>query len=227
VNAKPSRSSLPKVSDDSVANYFTAAKFGLEIAGVGGVSGVLVDWARERFAKVRESMQREQEKRVEDFFAELLRGNTHLEDDVAKAFLDDADFGALLRACVADIEAEKTEAYACMALAIATNKVELLARRHCILSLQALGAEELQHLRRAFIAKSNDFSPSHGDFRSESEILDAGEPGGRHWVAIRNLENRGFVVDGRLSRIGEVFVTACWRPEKLTAASIENGHDHA
>lgn len=216
---KPRRVSRPSAASDAALGYSTVAKVGLELVGAGALGGVFVDWARERFAKVRESMQREGEQRIDDFFAELFRGNTSLENDVAKVFLDDADFSALLRACIADIEAEKTEAYACMTRAIATNQVERLARRHCILALRDLGAEELQHLRWALIAKRSGFSSSQRAFRSEAEILDPGEPGGRRWVAIRNLENRGLVVDGKLSPIGEIFTSACWRPEKLTPTS--------
>ena len=134
--------------------------------------------------------------------------------------LDDKDFHAIVRACLADIEAEKTEAYATMARKIATNAVEKQWRRHFILALRDLSAEELEILRNACIAKSHSLIPSQGPSMNDGHFLKGGAPGLPRSIAIANLTAKGFVHDEKLSAAGGAFAQACWRPEQLTPGAI-------
>jgi hypothetical protein len=217
---KPNRTPGKGLSDSATLAITTTAKVGLGLLGAGPIGDAAVDYAKERVNKAREAMLRESAQRVDEFFASVFAGEAMFEEDVARAFLDDADFHALLRACVADIEAEKTSAYSCMARAIATHKVDPTWRRHFILSLRDVGVEELECLRHAAIAQKNDLIPPQGSRMDGEEFLKAGLPGSRQALLITNLESRGFVHDGKLSATGIAFTNACWRAEHLTAGSI-------
>lgn len=188
---------------------------------VGSLAGALIDLIKERKDRARESIQREADARLTTFFEEMLHADATMDEQVARAMLDDADFHALLRACVADIEAEKVGAYATLARRIASGKVTQQWRRHFILSLRDFSNAEFELLRRAYVAKRFDVVGGHGmDSLRETDILKVGAPGSHHAILMTNLTTRGFVHEAKLSEIGDAFASVCWREEQLTPAAL-------
>lgn len=221
---KPSRSKEATQPSEGRAVVPVVAKVLAEIPGiplVGPLVGSLFDLLKQRTERLRASIQREQEERLAKFYGDMIDGESPaLDEQVAQAMLDDKDFHAIVRACLADIEAEKTEAYASMARSFATHAVEKQRRRHFILALRDLSAEELEILRNACIAKSHSLIPAQGSSMNEGHFLSGGAPGTPRSIAIANLAARGFVHDEKLSEAGSAFAQACWRPEQLTPGAI-------
>lgn len=102
---KPNRT--PGPARDSEARVITpiVGKVVAELPGiplVGPLAGALLDLFKERKDRARESIKREADARLTTFFNEMLHADATVDEQVAQAMLDDADFHALLRACVAD-----------------------------------------------------------------------------------------------------------------------------
>jgi hypothetical protein len=209
----PAPSDLEKLGD-------TTLKGALSLFGGGSY---LYDLIKLRKDTMREAVRKKDEETLDAFFADLLDGNTAIDPAQADALIDDRDFHSLLRACVADIEAEKGEAYSALAKSIAVGSVHIEWKRHFILSLKEISLKELESLRRAFVAKQFKLVPQNSMGSStvkESEFLKIGEPGSFQSIAIQNLTNRGFVHDGKLSNTGETFICACTSPARLTPTAI-------
>jgi len=232
---KPNRTNPDAGAGEGRVIYPIVAKAAAEASSipfVGTLVGALADLYKERTARLRDAMHREQEERLAKFYLQVLNGDAAMDEEVARAMLDDADFHSLVKACVADIEAEKTEAYATMARSIASGLVEKDWRRHFILALRDLAAEEIQILRRAYIAKHHDLIPQQGSSIDDGHFLklDAA-PGTRKAIALANLGAKGFVHGGKLAPAGEQFTKACWRPTQLTPSAISSrswsGHNIA
>jgi hypothetical protein len=221
---KPNRTPGPARDSEARAIAPIVCKVGAELPGipfVGPLAGALLDLFKERKDRARESIQREADARLTTFFEEMLHADATMDEQVAQAMLDDADFHALLRACVADIEAEKVCAYATLARRIASGKVTQQWRRHFILSLRDFSNAELKLLQRAYVAKRFDVVGGHGmDSLRETDILKAGAPGSHHSILMTNLTTRGFVHEAKLSEIGDSFASACWREVQLTPAAV-------
>ena len=221
---KPNRSKGATLPSEGRAIVPIVAKVLAEVPGipfVGPLVGSLFDLLNERTERLRTSIQREQEERLAKFYRGMLDGGSPaLDEQVAQAMLDDDDFHAIVRACLADIEAEKTEAYATMARKIATHAVEKQWRRHFILALRDLSAEELEILRNAYIAKSHSLIPAQGSSMDEGHFLNGGAQGTPRSIALANLAARGFVHEEKLTPAGGAFAKACWRSEQLTPGAI-------
>lgn len=184
--------------------------------------GVLYDLVMAQRAKVQDAMASEQERRLDTFYAALVRGNASMEEQVARVMLDQADFHALLRACVADIEGEKSRSYAELARAIASSAVEGSQRRHFVLALRDLSFEELSLLRSAHVAKHHpNLMPGIGGGSVEQRtFLDGHSPGSPKAIQVANLAAKGLVHDAKLTELGDAFTLATWRPDDLTPESI-------
>ena len=182
---------------------------------------LLFDLLKARREEMGDAMRKEAEKRLDAFYAAMLEANVSMDDRQARALLDDADFHALLRACIADIEAEKVEAYTALARGIANGSIEKKTRRHFILSLRDMSVDELGLLRNAFVAREQKMIPAQGSGTvAEDEFLSPGQPGSFRSIHVSNLTTRGYVHDGKLSTLGSTFTQAIWRPEKLTPGSL-------
>ena len=160
-------------------------------------------------------------RRLDAFYDALLSSNDAMDEQVARALLDDQDFHALLRACVNDIEVEKSGPYATLARAIATNGVPPELRRHFILSMRDLAYEELMCLRRATVVRFHPVVPGEGGGSlKEDKFLTAPAPGTLEAIRIANLVARGYVDDAKLTSLGVTFAQATWRAEELTPAAL-------
>lgn len=219
----PSRTPLKRTDSEIGAVVAVTTKVAAELAGVpllGPLVGALADLVKEHINRTSEAIRREQEERLADFYAEMFDAEAGMDEQVAAAMVDDKDFHALLRACVADIEAEKVRAYANLARGIASGSVEKKWRRHFLLSLRDLAADELECLRRALVASRNQLIPTQGTSIGQEEFLRAGKPGTPQSIWIGNLAARGLIHDEKLSSAGEAFTLACHRPKDLTPESI-------
>lgn len=184
---------------------------------------LLYDLLKLRKETMREAVRKKDEETLDAFFADLLDGNAAIDPAQADALIDDRDFHSILRACVADIEAEKGEAYSSLAKSIAVGAVPNNWKRHFILSLKDISLQELVSLRTAFVAKHFKLVPhgaNSGSTVQESDFLKQGEPGSFQSIAIQNLTNRGFIHNGKLSTTGEDFIRACTSNVRLTPSAI-------
>ena len=161
---KPSRSKEAAQPSEGRAVVPVVAKVLAEIPGiplVGPLVGSLFDLLKERTERLRASIQREQEERLAKFYGDMIDGESPaLDEQVAQAMLNDKDFHAIVRACLADIEAEKTEAYASMARSFATHAVEKQWRRHFILALRDLSRPRAEGISDQRTEGENTLSPS-------------------------------------------------------------------
>lgn len=196
--------------------------------GLKGVLGLLPggsylhDLLKLRKDAIRDAVRKADEETLDAFFSDLLNGDTALDPSLVNALINDRDFHSLLRACIADIEAEKRDAYAALARSIACRVVGGEWNRHFILSLKDMSMRELEYLRSAYVAKHFRLVPkgSSGSTVQESDFLETGQPGSYQSIAISNLIARGFVYEGKLSPTGEDFVRACSNNIKLTPTAV-------
>jgi hypothetical protein len=107
-----------------------------------------------------------------------------------------------------------------LARGVATGAVGKEWRRHFILSMRDLSADELECLRRALIAHNHQLIPSQGSSIGPEHFLQAGQPGTPQAIWMSNLAARGLIHNGRLSQAGELFTRACYELKELTPDSI-------
>jgi hypothetical protein len=213
---KPNRNPEPPKSD-AATGAGIVVKNAIKLLPYGSL---LTDLWQARADRLKEAVAKENEKRLADFYHNLFQGEKVLDDIQANALLDDRDFHALVRACVADIESEKTAAYAALARAIATGRVHETWRRHYILSLRDMSAGELTGLQKAFVARSHQLVPAAGPSMDEGYFLKPAPPGTLEAIVIDNLTAKGFVAEGKLTLTGVNFVETCMKAADLTPAAI-------
>lgn len=95
-------------------------------------------------------LERRSEHRYTEFINAAKSGGVFPEN--AKAMTAD-DMFAILRSLELDIEGEKAELYGRLASAIALGRVHNIEKRHFIKSLQEMTLEQVERLRKAWIAK--------------------------------------------------------------------------
>lgn len=213
----PSRNSEDSSSSD--VKKVIGIGFKSAISALPGGS-FLHDLIKDRTDAIRESAQKKDEERLDAFFQDLLNAEEPMDESVANAMMDDRDFHSVLRACLVDIESEKVDAYAALAISIATGKISQQWRRHFILALRDMSAEELKCLRSAFVARKYDLIPNAGSSLRETDFLEKGAPGSYQNVMIGNLIAKGFVHDGKLSPTGVDFLRSCTKEQNLTPSAI-------
>jgi hypothetical protein len=110
VDGKPKRAGRGQSESERQAVLPIVAKTLAEGSGVpfvGALVGGLVDLMKEHVGRTREAIQIQNEERLAAFYSEMLEGGAAMDAQVASVMVDDKDFHALLRACIAEIEAEK------------------------------------------------------------------------------------------------------------------------
>jgi len=215
---KPHRKTPPAPSPASTVAAI--ALKGLIEALPGG--SVLHDLLQARQKEIAEAVAAERQRRLDTFWAEMLSAPATMDEQQARALLDSADFHSLLRACLTDIEDEKLREYANMACSLATGTIGTGSRRHFILCLRDLSAEELALLKGAYVARHepNMMSGAGSGSIDEGEYLSAGTPGSFRAVQIAALTAKGFVHDSKLTSLGIAFVRAAWRESDLTPNAL-------
>lgn len=155
-----------------------------------------------------------------EFYQGLLNEDSTMDEPMANAMMGSQDFIALLRACLADIESEKTLAYSSLAISIATGKVGKQWRRHFILTLQSLSLNELNILKSALISKMYPLIPSSGSMLTEGNFIQKGSAGSFERIAHGNLTSKGLIDEDKLSSTGDEFTKSCFKINELTPNNI-------
>lgn len=184
--------------------------------------GVLRDLIEARRSQIEAAMAHEQERRLSAFYASLMRDGGSMDEQVARVMLDQADFHALLRACVADIEDEKSRPYAELARSIATGAVTGSHRRHFVLALRDLSYDALTLLRSAYVAKHySNIMPTIGSgVLGQREFLEGHSAGSPRAIQVADLVARGLAHDAQVTELGDAFTRATWSAEDLTPGAI-------
>lgn len=185
--------------------------------------GFLTDFWQARKEQIAKSMQANGDRRLGLFCEALLRAPMPMDEVALDALLEEADFQALLKACVADIEEEKAPIYAQLVRSLAIGRVTDDHRRHFILSLRDLSLEELGRLRKALVAKEHELTPKHGGSgrMAQEAFIGTGKPGSFQSIHAGNLAARGYVHEGALSDLGVEFAKAVWQDYELTPQSLD------
>lgn len=216
--------SAPPSPSTGVTLGTTAAKAAVDAAGVPGLAAVLEGvwgFGAKWWHDVKAARSAQDEKRLRDFYKEMVRGDTTMEERVARAMVDDRDFHALLQACVQDIEAEKTVFYAVLARNIACGVVPPAWRRHFVLALKDLCVDELSCLQKAHVADQGSFTTNGLELFRSAAVLDPGTPTSPRFIWMNNLGSKGFVDKGALTDIGRRFVRACSDDRQLSPQAFD------
>ncbi|MEQ9848447.1 hypothetical protein [Pectobacterium brasiliense] len=161
-----------------------------------------------------------QEKRIADFHTALLKPNNTGGIELSDAYIEIADYHALLNACLQDIEDEKTELYATLARNAVFKKMSSRDLRFFCISLKEITFNDLEEMRVAYIASNFNIVPPTGAGRFEKSLSPEHSPSGLTYG--RNLMKlRGFIEDGKINQYGEKFVQTCYPTEKLLPESIQ------
>lgn len=170
---------------------------------------------------LREYLQKRGEERLQEFHSRLLEA----EDGIPlseEAEISEADYHALLNACLADIEDEKTVAFAYLAKSIAKGKIHKDYRRHFILALRDLSFDQLDFLRKLYVVSKYPIPPKEGPgnrtVKSELANLRAGTVAD---LAFTALHSRGFLTREGLTDIGNSFVTEITPDEFLQPGAYD------
>ena len=179
---------------------------------------------RLRAEQTADYVRRRNEQRIEAFHQRiLLMEDGSLDQTILESSFDEADFHALLSACVTDIESEKVDDYAGLTKSIALGRVPKELRRHFILALRDLAAAELSRMRSAYVATKHELIPARGPRLEPAEFLASDRPGSLKSIAVGNLTAKGFVQQGKLTPSGLEFVQACSTQEQLTPQAVGQG----
>lgn len=129
------------------------------------------------------------------------------------------EFVSMLRACLADVEDEKSALYGRLASSIATGAVPHAYRHPLMVALSALTFAQMDRLRRAWVAGHHELIPHVGaGSKTQSEVFGGG--GLMDEWDEENLTARSMIKDKSLTKLGERLVVACFSGEERTPSAI-------
>jgi hypothetical protein len=193
-------------------------KAGISLSSGGNPAAVaLYDITKIGMGRLRDYVNSRNEERISSFYKNFLyKENDILCDEVINANIKEADFHALLQACLSDIENEKTIPYAHLMRSIALGKVNISLRRHYITSLNDISWGDLDLLRRAYVLSKHPIIPEEGaGCLAVESILDGYDIGSLEHLSVVNLTAKGFINGAKLSELGEKFVESCSISDEL------------
>ncbi|MHC8308205.1 hypothetical protein ACYZUC_01105 [Pseudomonas sp. GT1P32] len=194
--------------------------------GFATVGAVLPDAAYEfskfGLGKLRDYIHGRDDQRIYEFHKKLLYLDDVVDAEILKGEIEEANYHALLNACLSDIEDEKTIPYANLTRAIALGKVSNDLKRHYVLSLKDIAWEDLDFLRQAYVISNNPIIPSsgNGNLSSRDFLVQIPSESVRA-LSVRNLTAKGFVDGQKLTAIGVGFVKACSEDDDLTPGAYD------
>lgn len=194
-----------------------AAKAGVSIMSAGSpVADAVYEISKTGLGKIREYIHLRDDRRILEFHERLLFNEGVIDENTLKGQLEEANFHALMQACLSDIEDEKTVPYALLTRSIACGTVQQELRRHFILALKDLAWDHLDFLRKAYVLSKNSIIPPQGPGALEAQtILTGYAPGSVDHLAVVNLTSKGFVAGLELSQLGINFVESCSAEDDL------------
>ncbi|WHS58629.1 hypothetical protein [Pseudomonas sp. G2-4] len=200
-----------------------ALKAGVNISTGGSpIADALYEISKTGIGKIREYVHARDDKRILEFHQHLLYRDELLDEEMLSAELEEANFHALMQACLSDIEDEKTVPYALLTRAIALGKIKSELRRHYILALKEMAWDHLDFLRKAYVISSFSIIPDQGPGELTAEkFLTNYIPWSVEHLAVVGLSAKGFVDGVQLSELGKDFVKACSTVEDLTPQVYE------
>ncbi len=173
---------------------------------------------------VSEHIEARNERRYGEFIKCLLEEGT---DPAAALHLDIDDFHALLNACLADLENQKAGLYGALAVAIGTGQVPPELRRVLMLYLRDLSFAQLEKLRQMWITtkfyvKGDYLMLGQGRRKHPIEFLNEGGLSVINSIDREALASRLLISedDGRVKKLGEALLSACYSKAQLEPASI-------
>ncbi|MHC8944316.1 hypothetical protein ACYX78_06630 [Advenella incenata] len=163
-------------------------------------------------------MERRSKKRYDEFVKNLFEGKVSPE---VTEYLTADDYMALLFGCMKDMENEKAKYYGRLAAAIGRGEIKANSKRFIIITLSQLSEQQLQMLRKSFIASQFSLRPSQGSGQVDAmQILQISDPIQRY--EYNELVLRSLYSGEKLSDLAKDIVRACFDPQELQPTAI--GH---
>lgn len=209
VSKSQATSSIMKIADIAVLA-------GISAAGV-VLPGVAYEFSKFGMGKLRNYIHARDDRRIYEFHKKLLCRDDLVDEELLAGEIEEANYHALLNACLADIEDEKTTAYANLTSAIASAKVSSELRRYFTLALKDIAWEDLDLLKRLYVINNNSIIANAGNGTLSSEdYLTKYSEGDCLSLSVTTLRAKGFVNEKEISDIGSLFIKACSSGDDLT-----------
>lgn len=194
---------------------------GLSCSGLPGAEKIY-SFAKLGASFVRDYISQRNEKKAYEFHHQLLLSSKETtEEELNKASLDTADYHALLSACLADIEEEKSGLYGHLAKAIATNKVTQEYKRFFITKLKESTWDQLDLLANAHVITKHNIMPREGNWKHNTdELLKNVNPISARGLDSNYLHQNRFLQDDKISSLGKSFIESCFPHDLLTPSAF-------
>ncbi len=191
------------------------------LAGIGAAGavfpGAAYEFSKLGLGKLRDYIHARDDRRIYEFHKKLLCRDEVVDEELLAGDIEEANYHALLNACLTDIEDEKTTAYANLTRAIASSKVSKDLKRYFTLALKDLAWEDLDLLKKVYVITNNAIIASTGGGTLYiGEFLENIAEGSARDLSITTLESKGFIKGKEISAIGMDFVKACSSGDDLT-----------
>lgn len=195
-----------------------AAQAGIALVSAGSVvPSMIYEVSKLSAGKVHDYIRGRDNRRILEFHQQLLGHDGREGGEAFDGEIEDANFHALLQACLSDIEDEKTTPYANLTRAIFDGKVRPELKRHYIISLRDIAWDHLDFLREAYVISNHSlFSPGSSKTIRVEDFLTKHHPGSGQHLAITSLTSKGFIEGENLSQLGASFVRACSTDDDLS-----------
>lgn len=181
------------------------------IASTGAVlPGAVYEFSKMGAGKIRDYIHSRDDRRINEFHKKLLCPDGVLDEGILAGEIEEANYHALLNACLSDIEDEKTELYAKLTRTIAAKGINGKLYRHFILSLKDISWDDFDYLRQVYVISENSIIASRngGTVSADSFIGDIPQAG-VHGLPATTLKTKGFLEGKNITYVGSQFVKAC------------------
>lgn len=194
---------------------------GLSCSGLPGAEKIY-SFAKLGASFIRDYINQRSEKKAYEFHHQLLLdSNRNTEYKLNNASIDTADYHALLSACLADIEEEKSALYGHLAKAIATNNVKQEYKRFFITKLKESTWDQLDLLANAHVITKHNIMPRQGNWKHNTdELLKNINPISARGLNSNFLHQNRFLHDDKISSLGKSFIEACFPQDLLTPSAF-------
>lgn len=208
---------MTKDADHPIAELISiATKAGIGLLPGGGLLTAGYEGLQLLTKQAAAQMERRSEQRYKEFIESVFAGSV---TPAVTEHLTADDYTALLSGCMADMESEKAKFYGRLAAAIGRGEVHGSSRRFLIITLSQLSNEQLQMLRKSYVASRFDIKPSQGNGRIDSTaILNLNDPVQKH--EYNDLVSRSMYADNKLTQLAEILVSACFAEVELTPSAL-------
>lgn len=189
-------------------------------SGIPGADA-LYNFSKLAIQSVKKELINRDEERIEKFHAHLLFDEHGINEKVVECSLDLADYHALLRSCLDDIENEKTGCYGNLTQAIALRKIPSNLKRHYILSLREMSWGQLDLLARVYVLNKYDIRPETGSSRLYAASILEKTKNYAHNIDVDILLNKGLTDKDTITPIGCMLIENCFPADLLKPEAYE------